>query len=61
MADDNKVWFTPLAIYPKRTKLILALAALKKDADEKRNHCNFSFRQQYFLLPLYHQSYHIEA
>ena len=49
MADDNKVQFIPLAIYPKRTKLIFALAALKKDADEKRKTLILLFSPAFIL------------
>ena len=49
MADDNKVQFTPLAIYPKRTKLIFALAALKKDAGEKRKTLILLFSPAFIL------------
>ena len=44
-----RVQFTPLAIYPKRTKLIFALAALKKDADEKRKTLILLFSPAFIL------------
>ncbi len=47
MADDNKVQFTPLVIYPKRTKLIFALIALKKKMLTKRERRSFFFFRQH--------------